>query len=293
MQGKIIKGVAGCYDVHTEKGVYECKAKGIFRKDNTRPLVGDDVCLEVLCEEPKEGNITEILPRRSVLIRPAVANVDQALVIFSVVKPSPNLNLLDRFLVMMEQQNLPCIICFNKSDLASEEMCGQLQSVYERSGYQVVFSSTVSPSDAGVSDLQQLLCGKVTTVAGPSGVGKSSLVNRLQTGVYMETGEISRKIERGKHTTRHTQLIALGGNSYIMDTPGFSSLFLFDMEKEQLQSFYPEFAEYEKNCQFSGCSHIGEPVCGVKEALADGRISSVRYENYKILYEELKSKKKY
>ncbi len=294
MQGKIIKGIAGFYYVHVEDlGVYECKAKGIFRKDNTKPLVGDDVTLEILDEEEKKGNITEILARKSSLIRPAVANVDQALVIFAVAKPSPNFNLLDRFLIMMEQQQLPCIICFNKKDLATEEECKKLQAVYENCGYQVLFVSAHDEAPEGLDELRGLLAGKTTTVAGPSGVGKSSLINRLQSGVCMETGEISKKIERGKHTTRHSQLIALEGNTYIMDTPGFSSLALFDMEKEDLQGFYPEFTEHERNCKFGGCSHINEPVCGIKEALAEGKISKTRYENYVLLYEELKGKKKY
>ncbi|MBQ7954268.1 MAG: ribosome small subunit-dependent GTPase A [Lachnospiraceae bacterium] len=293
MQGKIIKGIAGFYYVHVEDlGIYECKAKGIFRKDNTKPLVGDDVRLEILDDDEKKGNITEILPRKSSLIRPAVANVDQALVIFAIVKPSPNFNLLDRFLIMMEQQKLPCIICFNKKDIASDEDCEKLKETYENCGYQVLFVSA-HEEEGGMEELKALLHGKTTTVAGPSGVGKSSLVNRLQSGVCMETGEISKKIERGKHTTRHSQLIALEGNTYIMDTPGFSSLSLFDMEKEDLQGYYPEFAEHEKNCRFGGCSHISEPICGIKDALAEGKISKTRYENYVLLYEELKGKKKY
>ena len=294
MQGKIIKGIAGFYYVHVEgHGIYECKAKGIFRKDNTKPLVGDDVRLEILDEEGKIGNISEILPRKSSLIRPAVANVDQALVIFAITKPSPNFNLLDRFLIMMEQQDLPCIICFNKKDIATAEECEKLRAVYERCGYKVLFVSAHDETVEGLEVLKAMLDGKTTTVAGPSGVGKSSLINRLQSGICMETGEISKKIERGKHTTRHSQLIALKGNTYIMDTPGFSSLALFDMEKEDLQGFYPEFAEHEKYCRFGGCSHINEPDCGIKEALTEGQISKTRYENYVLLYEELKGKKKY
>ena len=296
MQGKIIKGIAGFYYVHVEeKGIYECKAKGIFRKDNTKPLVGDDVEMEVLSEEEMTGNIVQILPRRSELIRPAVANVDQAVIIFAITKPSPNLNLLDRFLVMMQTQNLPCIICFNKLDIASTEEQEWLRSIYEPCGYEVLFVSAKEAANQpeSLETLKEVLKGKTTTVAGPSGVGKSSLINSLQTDVCMETGEISTKIERGKHTTRHSQLIALASNTYIMDTPGFSSLGLFDMEKEDLQQYYPEFAEYEVECKFGGCSHISEPVCGIKEAVKAGRISKERYENYKLLYEELKSKKKF
>ena len=292
MQGKIIKGIAGFYYVHVpEKGIYECKAKGIFRKDNQKPLVGDNVVIQILSEEEKLGNIDKLLPRKSELIRPAVANIDQALVIFSIVKPQPNFNLLDRFLIMMQQQNIPCIICFNKLDLDEENTGCDYEAMYQQCGYETLRGS--AKEKQGMEQLRQMLTGKTTTVAGPSGVGKSSLINCMQSEIVMETGDISRKIERGKHTTRHSEIIPLKDNTYILDTPGFSSLGLFDLEKEDLARFYPEFNEYEKYCRFGGCSHINEPVCGVKEALADGEISSVRYENYKLLYEELKGRKKY
>lgn len=293
MQGKIVKGIAGFYYVHVspQNIVYECKAKGVFRKDHKKPLVGDDVILDVLDEEKMLGNISEILPRHSELIRPAVANVDQALVIFAIVKPQPNFNLLDRFLVMMEQQGIPCIICFNKQDI-DEDGCGaEYEQTYAKCGYKTL---TVSArQQQGIDELKQLLAGKTTTVAGPSGVGKSSLVNCLQSGVVMETGRISEKIERGRHTTRHSEFIAIGDNTYILDTPGFSSLGLFDLEKEELAQYYPEFAEHEKYCKFGGCSHIAEPVCGIRDAVEEGEISKMRYENYCQMYEELKAKKKY
>lgn len=292
MQGKIIKGIGGFYYVHAEDDViYECKAKGIFRRENIKPLVGDFVELEVLDKTEKTGNIGKICPRKSRLIRPAVANIDQALVVFAIVKPEPNFNLLDRFLIMMEQQKLPCIICFNKSDIASGEERHRLRRAYETCGYRVLFISVRERE--GVEEVRALLQGKTTTVAGPSGVGKSSLINYLYPQAAMETGEISKKIDRGKHTTRHSELFVLDKESYIMDTPGFSSLQLFDMEKEDLKDFYPEFREYEEECRFRGCVHINEPGCRVKEAVSSGKISDVRYHNYKVLYEELKSRKKY
>ena len=292
MKGKIMKGIAGFYYVHVEgRGVYECKAKGIFRKEGIRPLVGDDVGMDVLDEAEMLGNIREILPRKSALVRPAVANVDQALVLFAIVKPNPNFNLLDRFLIRMEQQKLPTIICFNKEDIASQEEKEALREAYETCGYRVLFISVLE--NRGLDQVRELLAGKTTTLAGPSGVGKSSLINQISPETKMETGEISEKIKRGRHTTRHSEIIALGDGTYIMDTPGFSSLQLFDMEKEKLRDYYPEFKAYEKRCRFRGCAHISEPDCGVKEAFAAGKISDVRYHNYKVLYEELKNRKKY
>lgn len=292
MKGKIIRGIAGFYYVHTgENGIYTCKAKGVFRKLQVKPLVGDDVELSVLDEVSKEGNVDKILPRSNTLIRPAVANIDQALVIFALQRPEPNLNLLDRFLIMMEQQNLPCIICFNKTDIVTEAEREKLREIYAPAGYTIVFTS--AKDKAGVEQLKELLRGKTTTVAGPSGVGKSSLVNLLQPEIQMATGAISEKIERGKHTTRHSELIRIEKDTYIMDTPGFSSLGLFDMEKEDLRYYYPEFSDYEGACRFLGCVHVHEPDCAVKEALENGKISRIRYENYGLLYEELKEKKKY
>lgn len=292
MQGKIVKGIAGFYYVHVPgKGIFECKAKGVFRKDKKKPLVGDDVEIQILDEEKMLGNIATILARRSEIIRPAVANIDQALVIFSIVKPQPNFNLLDRFLIMMEQQGIPCVICFNKADIDEAGEGSSYEDIYRKCGYQTLCVS--AKEKKGIEAIKEILSGKTTTVAGPSGVGKSSLINTLQSGIQMETGDISTKIERGKHTTRHSELIAIEDNTYILDTPGFSSLELFDMEKEELAKFYPEFDKYECYCKFGGCAHISEPVCGIKEAVVDGDISALRYENYKLLYEELKNKKKY
>ena len=289
MQGKIIKGIAGFYyvDVPAE-GVYECKAKGIFRKENKKPLVGDDVEIEITDVKDCEGNIVNLLPRKSVLIRPAVANIDQALLIFAVAKPEPNYNLLDRFLLMMRRQGLDCIICFNKTDIMDTKQCMSIREIYENSGCRILFASAARQE--GIEEIRKELVSRTTAVAGPSGVGKSSLVNCLQEGTRMETGEISAKIERGKHTTRHSELIAISDGTYIMDTPGFSSLSLFDIEKDTLKDFYPEFAPYEAECRFLTCAHIHEPDCGVRKALEENLIHKIRYENYKTFYEELKEK---
>ena len=233
MTGKIIKGIAGFYYVHTEeKGIYECKARGIFRNQQIKPLVGDNVLITILDEQEKEGNITEILPRRNELLRPAVANIDQALVFFAIVKPEPDFRLLDRFLIRMEQQKLTSIICFNKQDIASKEDKEALCKAYETCGYQVVFVS--AQRKEGLEELRRLLTGRTTALAGPSGVGKSTMINALAPEAGMETGSISRKIERGRHTTRHSEIIALGENTYLMDTPGFTSLRISEIEKEEL-----------------------------------------------------------
>ena len=291
MQGRIIKGIGGFYYVHTPSGVYECRAKGIFRKDNKKPLPGDEVRIAVLDETAKTGNLEEILPRKSSLIRPAVANVDQAMVIFALVSPKPNFNLLDRFLVMMEKQGIPSVLCFNKKDLADESVLEEVKERYRESGYPILFVSAAKKE--GIDEVHRFLRGKTTTVAGPSGVGKSSLINLLQNSVQMETGAISEKIERGKHTTRHTELMWVEENTYILDTPGFSSVDLYGIEKEELGCYFPEIAACGDSCRFVGCAHLAEPDCSVKQALSEGKISAGRYENYKLLYEELKNNRKY
>lgn len=291
MKGKIIRGIGGFYYIHTGTAVYECKAKGIFRKDNIKPLPGDFVEIAVLDEDKKLGNIEQILPRQNMLIRPAVANVDQALVIFALASPKPNFNLLDRFLVMMEKQGIPSIILFNKKDLVSEETVEEVRRRYTGCGYRTEFISAVRQE--GIELVHSLLKGKTTTVAGPSGVGKSSLINLLQKELQMETGAVSEKIERGRHTTRHTELLYVEENTYILDTPGFSSVDLIGVEKEELGSCFPEIRKREGNCRFVGCAHLSEPDCAVRRALAEGQISKSRYENYRLFYEELKAKRKY
>jgi ribosome biogenesis GTPase len=292
MQGKIIKGIAGLYYVHVpDHGIYECKAKGAFRNQGKKPLVGDDVIIDILDDKTGTGNIIDILERKNELIRPAVANVDQAMIIFAAASPKPNFNLLDRFLIMMQRQDVPTIICFNKQDMVEDSEIEKLQNIYAACGYDLVFIS-VQTGD-GFTQVVEMLSGKTTVLAGPSGVGKSSLMNRLHPDANMETGQISEKIQRGKHTTRHSELIHVDGNTYVMDTPGFSSLYVEDMEKEELKDYFPEFAAYQPYCKFLGCNHLNEPECGVKAAVESGEISSVRYQNYELLFEELKNKRKW
>ena len=292
MKGKIIKGIAGFYYVHDGRSkIYECKAKGVFRNRNIKPLVGDDVEYMDLDEKEGTGNIDAILPRKNKLIRPAVSNVDQAVVVFAVTEPLPNLNLLDRFLVMMERQEIPVIICFNKIDLSGGKEIEELRAIYGPAGYTLHFISTYEA--AGLEKLHELIAGKTTVLAGPSGVGKSSITNFLQPEARMETGVVSEKIKRGKHTTRHSELFFVENGTYMMDTPGFSSMYIEDLEPNELKDYFPEFSEYEEECRFLGCIHVGEKVCGVKTAVADGKISRSRYDNYLLLYQELKDKRRY
>ena len=292
MTGKIIKGSAGFYYVHTvEAGIYECKAKGIFRKNKTKPLVGDNVEIDILDADKKIGNVVKILERKNELVRPSVANIDQDVIIFSIVNPKPNFNLLDRFLATMEYLDIEAVICFNKKDIAPEEDLEYIKNEYGKTKYKIIYTST--KLNEGIDELKEVLYGKTSTVAGPSGVGKSSIINLLQSEIVVQTGEISEKIERGKHTTRHSEIININDNTYIMDTPGFTSFYLDGIEANELRNCFPEFFDYEDKCRFNGCVHVNEPDCGIKAALNNGKISKLRYENYKELYNELKSKKKY
>ena len=294
MRGRILKGIAGFYYVETrDLKVYECKAKGIFRRSGIKPIVGDNVEIEIIDEENRQGNLTDILPRKNCLYRPPVANVDQAVILFAIVKPDPNYNLLDRFLIMMRQQNLPVIICFNKQDIATKDEQKELHDAYEKCGYKVLFVSV--KEERGLDELRSLLKGKTSTLAGPSGVGKSSLLNKLVPDADMQIGELSRKIDRGKNTTRHSELFFVkelseeGQDTFIIDTPGFTSLELRDVDADELMGYYPEFEEFEPLCRFGGCSHIAEPDCGAKAALEEGKLSGVRYDNYRIIYRDLKN----
>ena len=291
MQGKIIRGIGGFYYINAGNSIYECKAKGSFRKDGIRPLVGDDCIIDILDEKNRLANITSILPRHSEIIRPAVANVDQAMIIFAISRPEPNFNLLDRFIIQISQKDLPCIIVINKMDLADDDQRREIEEAYVACGCRVVFTSVSNRE--GVEEIRKLIKGKTTTVAGPSGVGKSSMINLLQSAIKMQTGVLSDKIDRGKHTTRHSELIPIDEDTYILDTPGFSSLNLFDVSTDTLKDYYYEFEDYAAECRFLDCKHISEPDCGVKKAVESGEVSRLRYENYLTLYRECKEKRKY
>ncbi len=292
MTGKIIKGIGGFYYVVCENGVtYECKAKGVFRNRKIKPLVGDNVEIEILDAEKNLGNIEDILPRFNWLNRPAVANVDQTVIIFAVSAPAPNFNLLDRFLINMEQHEVSTIICFNKIDLEGFRQSEDICRSYTKSGYEVLFIS--AESGYGINTLEAVIKGKTTVFAGPSGVGKSSTLNSLFPDANVQTGGLSEKIQRGKHTTRHSELMFVDDDTYIMDTPGFSSLYTEGIEAEDLKLYFPEIAAYTGTCKFNMCNHISEPGCLVKEAVGDGRISKMRYDDYVMIYYELKEKRKW
>ncbi|MBO4781219.1 MAG: ribosome small subunit-dependent GTPase A [Lachnospiraceae bacterium] len=292
MVGKIIKGVAGTYTVVGEDNRrYECKARGIFRKNGITPLVGDNAEFEITHEAESEGNILKILKRKNELIRPACANVDQVLVVFAAADPEPNFNLLDRFLIMMKKQGVDTVICFNKKDIAGSEKLELIAHNYEASGLSIVYTSVLHGE--GKERIEEILKGKTTILAGPSGVGKSSMMNMLSEATLMEVGELSEKIKRGKQTTRHTELIEIGEDTFLCDSPGFSSIYLTDIEAKDLKDYYPEFEKYAGECRFLTCNHISEPDCAVKNAVEQGAISKGRYENYCLLYNELKAKKQF
>ncbi len=286
MKGKITKGIAGFYYVWCEDhNLYECKAKGIFRNEGIKPLVGDDVVICVLDEEHRLGSIEEILPRTNELIRPAVANVDQAMVVFAMKDPVPNLNLLDRFLIMMQWQHVDTILCFTKQDIVSPSVERSYHQIYDPCVSKVL---TVSNTRGmGITAVRECLEGKTTVLAGPSGVGKSSLLNSLDPMAGSATGEISEKIGRGKHTTRHSEIYYLGDHTFLLDTPGFSSLRPPDIDKDQLSHLFTEFEPYDGQCRYLGCSHTHEPGCVVKDALERGLINKSRYDNYVQIYNEL------
>lgn len=276
-QGIIIKGIGGFYYVKSNNEIYECKARGKFRNKKITPLVGDQVMINY-DELTEQGSIEEILDRSVELIRPPVANINQAVIVFAIKNPEPNMVLLDKILVMAEFYHIDIVLCFNKVDLASEEDMDYLRDRYKHTGYKVIFCST--KQDIGLKDIKDVLKDKVTVFAGPSGVGKSSLLNTVQDGLELQTGELSTKIKRGKHTTRHSELLELEEGGYVVDSPGFTSLNLEFIEKEDLCHLFPEFEDYIDDCRFNNCMHINEPSCGVKDALDSGKISKDRYASY-------------
>ncbi len=290
VKGRIIKGVGGKYTVRTPEGDLLCHAKGILRHRNIKPLVGDYVLAELLGDEDGVANIHEILPRKNELIRPASANVDGAIIEIAVKNPAPSLNLLDRFLILMEEQGVKVDICVNKVDIDTDNVCDMIASIYRPIGYDVIPVSTYTLE--GIDRIKQIVRGRTTVWAGPSGAGKSSLINCLEPENCMETGEISEKIKRGKNTTRHAQLLCCPDDTYVLDTPGFSSIDLPECEAADIGGYFHEFAEHTGQCRFGDCVHVDETDCGVKRHVGK-EISRQRYDNYVLFYNELKNKKRY
>lgn len=290
IEGIIIKGVGGFYYVKTPHEVIECRARGVFREENLIPLVGDRVKIRIN-EEDNSGYVEEILERKSTLIRPPVANITQAIIVMSVRKPNINMWLLDRFLIIAEHENLDIILCFNKSDLSEKETL-DLKNIYEKIGYKVIVAST--KENIGIEELRNILKGHISVLAGPSGVGKSSLLNKINPQFKLETGEISSKLKRGKHTTRHVELFELEEDSFVLDTPGFSSLNLDFIEEDvQLREYFKEIKEYGKDCRFLSCLHDKEPDCNVKKMVEESIIDKERYNSYIQFLNEVRNFRRY
>ncbi|WP_411682993.1 ribosome small subunit-dependent GTPase A [Clostridium thailandense] len=285
MQGTIVKGIGGFYYIKVDEGIVECKARGKFRHNELTPMVGDKV--EITLKEGK-GVIDKIYPRSNELIRPAVANVTQALVVFALKNPEINENLLNKFLINCEYNNLKVTVCFNKLDLISEEEKNEIVSMIKSAGYEIIFLK--AKEGYGIDEVKEKLKNNVTVLCGPSGVGKSTILNTIAGRELMETGEVSEKLRRGKHTTRHSELIDMG-DGFIVDTPGFSSFDLDFLLKDELQNCFPEFADYIGDCKFTGCLHYKEPGCAIKEAVIENKINSKRYEFYIKTLEEIMSRR--
>lgn len=287
MEGKIIKGIGGFYYIKTNEGIIECKARGKFRHKDMKPMVGDNVTIEV---KNNKGVIEEIHERSSELIRPTVANVSLAFVVFAIKNPNINFDLLNRFLILCESRNIEAIVCINKIDLASEEEKMDIKKKINDIGYEVMFIN--AKEGIGIDRLVEKMQNNVTVLCGPSGAGKSTLINMLTNREHMETGSVSEKIGRGRHTTRHSELIEID-NGYIVDTPGFSTLEVNFIDKDQLKYVFPDFEEYNDTCKFRGCMHYKEPNCSVKQAVEDGKINKYRYDFYIRTLEEIINGRKY
>ena len=290
INGKIIKGIGGFYYVDTEKGLYECRARGIFRKNKITPLVGDFVKISVVDEENKKGVVEEIAERETELVRPPIANVNKALIVFAVKNPTPHLSLLDRFIVLAERENLEIVIILTKIDLDDDNTFEKIKNIYEPCGYKVIGVSNLE--NKNIDKVKEELKDNTVVFAGPSGVGKSSLLNQIDSNFQLKTGDVSDKIKRGKHTTRHAELFELKFGGMVADTPGFSSLTLDDIEDIDLKDYFIEFEDYD-DCKFgSRCIHQNEPNCAVKEAVENGEIPKERYESYIQLLNEIRQGKR-
>ena len=290
LEGIIIKGIGGFYYVKTVNGVIESRARGVFRDEGITPLVGDRVKVRI-SDEDNSGYIDEILPRTNQLLRPPVANISQAIIVMSIKNPDINTWLLDKFLLMAEHIKLNIIICFNKLDLSEKEVI-ELRDIYKRAGYKVIITSI--KENIGIDELIASLKGYITVFAGPSGVGKSSLLNKINPNLNRETGVVSSKSKRGKHTTRSVELLELEDDTFVLDTPGFSSLNLdFIDEASDIKEYFKEISKYGAECRFQSCLHDKEPDCAVKAYVKNGVIDEKRYSNYLLLLNDIRNIRRY
>ena len=285
-----MKGIGGFYYVQTEAGLMEAKGRGIFRKDGMTLAVGDFVDMDILDETENKAVIHEILPRKNQFIRPPIVNVDIFLIICAATRPKPNFALIDKFLVMAEMHNVEAVLCINKCDEADEDEITAIKAAYA-AVYPVLCVS--GRSGQGLAELETMIAGKTAALAGPSGVGKSTILNAMIPHANMETGAISEKTKRGKHTTRHVELFAIVGGGKVFDTPGFTSFEIMEAGEDDLRLYYPELERYEGQCRYDNCRHMNEPDCAVREAVSSGAIHKQRYASYAANMEEIRSKKKY
>lgn len=290
MKGLIVKGIGGFYYIQTEEGLIEARGRGIFKKQGVTLCVGDEVDVQILDMDEKKGVIEEILPRKNHFIRPPIANIDLFVVVFAAHKPEPNYPIIDKFLITAELHGIEPVICVNKCDLATKEELDSIASIY-KNAYRLLFVS--SATGEGMDELKLLMADKKSALAGPSGVGKSSILNALHPEANMETGEISQKTARGKHTTRHVEIFNIDGRGMIFDTPGFTAFEVTDIEPDELVHYYREFEPYLGECRYDNCKHLKEPDCAVRAAVESGRIHSRRYKSYVSNEEELRNKRKY
>lgn len=284
MIGKIVKAISGFYYVEFENEIYECRAKGILKKNNISPMVGDNAEFEKIGED--KGNLITVTDRKNALIRPPVANIDKVIIVVAVKNPEPSLLFIDKQLVFLEKLKIPVTICVNKIDIVKAE---DIKRIYENIGYDVIFTSV--KEKYGMKELKENIKGNTVAFVGNSGVGKSSLTNRLMDEVIMEEGDLS-KIERGKQTTRHSQLLKLEENTYIIDTPGFSSFDLDNVDLNELALLFREFNNYIPSCRYRDCRHILEEECGIRKAVDSGDVATERFENFKVIYDEISKRRK-
>ncbi len=282
-KGKIIKAISGFFYVAIDKDIYECNARGILKKNGDKLLVGDNVEIEIISNDKKLANIINLYPRKNKLIRPAISNIDQMVVVMALSYPKPDFQVLDKIIINSMSKNIPIIILFNKAEESDEKFISYIKNSYSQTKLPIIFTSAIH---SDLNELRVLLDGKLSILSGNSGVGKSTIINKLLNCNMMETGNISHKIKRGKHTTKHTEIFKINNNTFIADTPGYGRFDLINISRNELKKYYTEFNDIN-NCYFSECSHTHEPSCGVKLAVDKGIISRLRYDNYKKIYEEL------